>query len=262
MVTELLRAFTEEQATTRVRFTLPFGMQALAELSSPRYRFPPQLILIEAPFENLKGARQVALGPGSEQIDAPGFQLKPLLAGRAFQLNNFETGPPASTLGQLRGEFNDSFAHEIPILRIDLSGYGASIFSRWVRLGFPDVGITQVSFDGFNGRTSYERILMVSVLWPCLARMVRTIVLERQGSGSVLRWDSGWLATSPGVFKHPGFTKGVIHTGLAAAMVNIREVRDTDQIVTVGDSPADRADLQAVYYDADIFFPVLARSLP
>ena len=34
------------------------------------------------------------------------------------------------------------------------------------------------------------------------------------------------------------------------AMVDIREVRDTDQIVTVGG-----ADLQAVYYDADIAFP-------
>ena len=249
VVTELLRAYTEEHATSRVRFTLPFGMQALAELSSPRYRIPPQLILIEAPFEKLKGARQVALAPGAEQIDAPGFQLKPLLAGRTVQLNNFETGPPASTLGQLRDDFNNSFQDEIPIGRIDLSGYGASIFSRWVRPGFPDVGVTQVSFDGFNGRTSYERILMVSVLWPCLARMVRTIILERQGSGSVLRWDSGWLATSPGLFKHPKFN-GVIHTGLALGMVDIREVRDTDQIVTVGG-----ADLQAVYYDADIAFP-------
>lgn len=259
VVKELVRAYNEDHAASRARFTLPFGMVALAELSDPRYFTPPGLHLIEAPFKDLTGARQISLTSGTQNPPAglPVLQIESLLAGSAAQTDNFlDTAPPSSTLGQLKDDFNASFLTEVPINRIDLSGYGASIFSRWVKPGNPDVGVTQVGFDSWNGRTSYERILMVSVLWPCLSRMVRTIILERQGSGSVLRWDSGWLSTSPGLFKHPHFT-GTIHTGLVEGMYDIREVRDTDQIISVGTK-----NLQAVYYDADIAFATVSPRPP
>src|SRR6185503_7648363 len=81
-----------------------------------------------------------------------------------------------------------------------------------------------------------------------LSRLIRTIILERQGSGMVRRWDSGWLPTTPGRFRLPGKFER-IHPGVVDGMYDIREIRDTDQIVVAGG-----AELQAVYYDADIAF--------
>jgi hypothetical protein len=259
VVEELVRAYNEDHSASSTRFTLPFGMEALAVLKDRRYLTSPGLKLIMAEFEDLTGARQISLTAGTQNPDvaAPPPMTGPLLIGLAQQTENFlATAPPRSTLGQLRQDFNASFGNRVPIERIDLSGYGASIFSRWADNSNPDIGITQVSFDGFNGRTSYERILMVTVLWPCLSRMVRTIILERQGSGRTLRWDSGWLSTSPGRYVHPKFP-GTIHRGVVEGMYDIREVRDTDQIISVG-----TADLQAVYYDADIAFANVAPEVP
>ena len=149
----------------------------------------------------------------------------------------------------MKDAFNSAFQNEVPISRINLSGYGASIFSRWVRGTEPDVGITQVSFDAFNGRTAYERVQMVTYLWPCLSRMIRTIVFERQGSGLVRRWDSGWVATTPGLFTLPGKFEH-IHPGVVGGMFNIREVQDTADIFTLKSGQV----VQAVYYDADLHF--------
>ena len=237
VVAELVRAYNDDRAASHVRFTLPFGIQAFAALQAPDFRYlaPPGLKLLAAPFEDLTGARQISLTSGVTLGPQAGIlpDLQPLLLGSATQTNNFAgTAPPGSTLGQLQPDFNASFNTTVPISRIDLSGYGASLFSRWVDPSNPDVGITQVGFDAFNGRTAFERVMMVSFLWPCLARVVRTIVLERQGSGTVLRWDSGWIATTPGLFTHPKFAG--IHKGVVEGMHDIREIRDTDQIVTVG----------------------------
>ena len=117
-----------------------------------------------------------------------------------------------------------------------------------------------MSFDAFHGRTAFERIQMVSYLWPCIGRVIRTIVLERQGSGSVLRWDSGWVPTTPGRFSHPKFKH--IHKGDVDAMYNIREIRDTNQIIKVFEGTPDEATLQAVYYDADVAFTPVAGQSP
>jgi hypothetical protein len=254
VATELIRAFTEERAVARSRFTLPFGIVARAELDDPAYRTRPDLELVSVPFENLTGARQISLTAGTQPRRSPPPAGGPfalfdrLLAGFARQTTNFPAQTPDNTLGTLQTDFNNSFTAEIPITRIDLSGYGANIFSRWILPGDPDVGITQVSFDAFHGRAAFERILMVSYLWPCLARVIRTIVLERQGSGSVLRWDSGWIATTPGLFTLPGKFES-IHPGVVEGMFDIREIRDTDQIFAIG-----QARVQAVYYDADVGF--------
>jgi hypothetical protein len=154
--------------------------------------------------------------------------------------------PPPSALGAVIGpNFDIAFINGVPIERIDLSGYGANIFSRWFLAKNPDVGITQVALDAFNGRTAYERILMTVYLIPCFSRMVRTITLERHGSGAIVRWDSGWEPTTPGLFEHPKHTS---HKCAVGGIYNIREVRDTDYIVTLGDGTV----LQAVYYDGDI----------
>lgn len=261
VATELIRAFTRDRAPARSKFTLPFGMRARAELDDPAYLARPGLELLSVPFQDLTGARQISLTAGTQAQFRPGpsryIPIYPLLAGFVEQTRNFPLDAPDNTLGTLRDDFNGFFAgrQEIPITRIDLSGYGANIFSHWTLPGDVDIGVTQVSFDAFHGRTAFERVQIVSYLWPCLARVIRTIVLERQGSGLVRRWDSGWIATTPGAFRHPKFDR--IHPGVVDAMYTIREIRDTDQIFDVG-----AARVQAVYYDADVGFAPAGANLP
>lgn len=256
---EMIRAYTRDHANSGVLFTLPFGMTARAALQDERYIKFPGLRLLKIRFDGLTGASQISLSAGRERIRQVGVNEAfvvsgSLLSGSAVQTRNFVGSATDNTLGVLRQSFNNTFTRRVPIERIDFSGYGASIFSRWLASGKPDVGITQVSFDAFNGRTSFERIQMVTVLWPCIGRLVRTIVLERQGSGLVVRWDSGWLSTSPGLFVHTKFQ--AIHKCDVDGMYDIREIRDTDQIIELAG-----ATVQAVYYDADVAFsPVDGRS--
>ena len=257
----LIRAYAGRNAPSAAAFTLPFGITARALMQDERYTTQPRLRLLTTRFDGLTAARQISLVAGEETFrEVEGNQVflrrGSLLSGRTVQTENF-AGTRNNTLGILRTSFNNTFTSRVPIERIDLSGYGASIFSRWISPQQPDIGITQVSFDAFNGRTSFERIQMVSLLWPCLSRVVRTIVLERQGSGSVVRWDSGWLSTKPGLFFHKEFQ--VIHKCVVDGMYDIREIRDTDQILELPstDPLVHTAEVQAVYYDADIAFTLV-----
>ena len=134
----------------------------------------------------------------------------------------------------------------MPISQVDFSGYGATTFSRWYDATNPTVGITQVCFDGFNGRTSYYRVQMTSVLWPCLATVVRTITVERYGNGQPIRWDSGWIPTSDGRFHVSRRTQDSHRSG--GWLHNITEITDTDVFITLNTGKP----LQAVYYDCDI----------
>ena len=255
VVREIVRSYTDEGRNVNATFTLPFGIEASASLIDRRYVASPELRLLRVPFKDLKGARQISLVAGLWVKSIPETQFtvrQSVLFGNTEQTRNFLQPAPDNTLGPLREDFNTAFKQEIPIERIEFSGYGASLFSRWIDLAVPDVGITQVSFDAFNGRTSFERIQMVSILWPCIARVVRTIVVERQSNGAVLRWDSGWIATTPGLFKHKDFND--IHKGDIDGMYNIREIRDTTQILKLLEGTAKETTVQAVYYDADVAF--------
>jgi hypothetical protein len=254
VASEVVRAYQEGDATAAL-FTLPFGIEAVALLNriDPSYLTPPHLELLQPALDGLAGAREISLRAGT----APGLNpfapiatTRLLIAGAASQSDHL-AGPPAkdtSVLGILQSSFNGSFGNNLPLSRIDLGGYGANVFSRWVNEAADAASITQVTFDAFHGRTAYERIQMVSILWPCQATMVRTITIERYGSGAVVRWDSGWIATTPGLFWRSDTKKTVFHPGAVRGMYNIREVRDTDQVINlVGDFP-----VQAVYFDADI----------
>jgi hypothetical protein len=230
-------------------FTLPFGIRAVALLNPLDRQFSkvPQLEITVPRFDGFDGAPQLSLIAGTR---ADG---QPWISGQAMQVEKSMIPPsPSSALGAVIGpNFNNAFTSGVPIERIALSGYGATLLSRWFLAKNADIGITQVALDAFNGRTAYERILMTTYLLPCFARMVRTITLERCGGGTVVRWDSGWLATTPGLFEHtpkPGDPPYTFHKCAVVGVYNIREVRDTDYIVTLSDGSA----LQAVYYDADI----------
>ncbi|MGW0885454.1 hypothetical protein [Streptomyces sp. NPDC002671] len=269
---EVARAHQEDSVPAGALFTLPFGIVARAQLN-PRdgdYLAAPGLEILRARFDGLRGARQVSLRAGvradAERVDLfphiPMLRRRPFLPGWAQQTENttflpagFPPNPPdlTSVLGELRGEFNSAFQEEVPLTRIDFGGYGANTISRWVNDSPSAVQVSQVAFDAFHGRTAYERVQLTTLLWPCQATLVRTITLERHGSASVVRSDSGWVATTPGLFRHPKAPGRTFHPGVVRGMYDIREIRDTDHHILLDpDAGAPAADMQAVYFDADI----------
>jgi len=257
VATELVRAYHDDGARASVLFTLPFGIDAVALLNRRDRAFlvPADLQLLQPALKDLTGAREISLRAGralAGEALAAILRTRPVLPGGARHLDNIVPAPTpdlTSVLGTLKSDFDGTFNDEVPVTRIDLSGYGANIFSNWVNDSDAPVSITQVAFDAFHGRTSFERIQMTSILWPCQATVVRTITIERYGSGSVIRWDSGWVATTPGLFWHKAAPGVTFHPGAAHGMFNIREIRDTDQIIPLGGGAAP---VQAVYFDTDI----------
>jgi hypothetical protein len=251
---EVVNAFAEEQKTAAVLFTLPFGIKAVAGLdpSNIDYIARPSLQLTAPDFGTLRAGRQLSLRAGTRFAPANKVFLEVIqsyLEGSAQQTPNFAGQAPDNALGPLGpNAFNPAFSEWVPISRVDFSGYGATTFSRWFDARNPVVGITQVCFDGFNGRTSYERVEMTSLLWPCLATVVRTITIERYGNGSPIRWDTGWIATSDGLFQHDNVN--TFHKGVVEGCYEISEISDTDVFIDLKTAPGAR--LQSVYYDCNI----------
>jgi len=136
---------------------------------------------------------------------------------------------------------------KVPLRRIDFSGLGASIFSNWLNKNATAGAVSQVKFNILIGRVAHEVIQIKSVKLPWFVPVVRTIIIERKNHGSIIRTDSGWVATGPGEFHkkyfcHPGVVKGVY---------NVTSIKDTKASipVTLLGKPAQMA---GVYFDADV----------
>jgi hypothetical protein len=78
------------------------------------------------------------------------------------------------------------------------------------------------------GRTSHEVIQVQSIVYPWAIKVVRTITIDRQASGVVQRYDSGWQAASDGLFNYPattGITPDQIHAGLISGVINVKNIQ-------------------------------------
>ncbi len=264
------------------RLTLPFGMKAAA-------RFEP---------EGTGAARWASLDAHRPETSdgrfKGGLQLRararpdqgatsesPSFPGAAWQTRNgidpvtlvpYGLSALAATFGNPGVEkfFNDEMGPggsrpRVPVTRIELSGYGASAFSAWAN---PNAvaATSQVRFDVLVGRTAYEVVQVASVLLPWAAPVVRTITLERRNEGHVVRFDSGWVATGPGLYRYPapdpgvtvpaGWTAIETHPGVVRGAWNIRRIRETNRVVArdfppAGPRPAIRVELLEVRFDAD-----------
>lgn len=244
------------------RFTLPFGMVAVAELR--RRQFHPTLpILVPPRFESVRpdfpasgliGGQQLAL---YEQNVFKVLAGPPLgLPGATVQTNNSVAGRSVLNSGGVDTIFNGTFADKIklvPVQRIDFSGYGASIFSDWRHPGVKVPGVAQVKFEAMVGRTAREVVQVRSKLYPWGAVVVRTITMERTGSGGVFRRDSGWQAASDGNYK---FDDCLVHSGVAPRLTNIRRIRDTaneyERVYPPVPGPGETVRLTQVVFDADV----------
>lgn len=230
--------------------TLPFGLRALLELRPKRStdgRAADTVARNEPRFlrPDLRGGAQIAFvaesGP-SGRDDSSSFD------GVAIQVRNgvsLETGAPLdlSVLGSVvdpadsvQEMFNNEFGPgaataRVPVTRLDVSGYGGSCFSDWLHRSAAYAQAAKVQFQVIVGRTALEVVKFATVLYPWGIRLTRTVTIERRGGGGVIRRDSGWQASSPGLFQFPPTSPPsppyIVHPGLLRGLFRVRNIRST-----------------------------------
>lgn len=243
------------------RFGLPFGLVAIAivenDVSSEDPHaapLPPRTkVKLNGPVfagaERFVGATQVRLRASSARVDVAEESLT--MAGSLEQTDNLAPNVHGftSVLPPIfQSAIKNEFTRDLPLRHGDLSGYGLSTFSKWLKTLLPGeselAGITQVGFDVPVGRTSYEVIQLASRLWHPQARVIRTVIIERGNSANVFRYDSGWVAIEDGnCQRYTG-----IATGMVKAYRNIRNIRIVPKPVI----KAGAYSWQEVLYDADL----------
>jgi hypothetical protein len=236
------------------RFTLPFGMLALAQLrqSTPDSPRGATLVPNRPVAGELTGGHQL-------RVDAVDPSLPPdesaSLPGYTAQLTNGQPGD-RSVLGDTPTTIFNTYLGAfgarplVPVRRLDLSGYGESLFSDWrnpYHEAIDAVAVTQARFDVLVGRTSYEVVQVRSWLFPYAVQVVRTITIERTNGARVIRRDSGWQAVGDGVYAFPSPPTILTHPGVIRKASKVSHIRETKQVLTI-----DGIDLAAVYFDADL----------
>ncbi len=233
-------------------FSLPFGLRTLVfmdPVAFPDFQVPAVSVALHQPEfdDNLTAAQQLRLVATGGR--PPGRALDPArtMPGRLRQTANLvgnALGLTSVLPIDLGGDFKIRFEQAVPLHAVDLSGYGLSCFSDWHVDDGEALGVTQVRFDVLVGRTSYEVIKFRTVLGPCQARVVRSIVMERRNSGRVQRFDTGWVAIDDGTFdRYARF-----ETGLVRALRRIRNIRILPQPLL---NLKDGSVWQPVLFDAD-----------
>lgn len=256
----MISSFKDERFFAYAMFGLPFGMKALALLQD---KYPPGRRGTRVDFNYRKFAdeisttRRLRVRAGEPEVK----EQDEMFMGSTVQLNNLRrfdgSAVGESTLGGNVTEiFNNDFfiggplikGRGVPLTRIDLSGYGASIFSNWRNPKAPIASTSQAKFDVFLGRCAHEVIQVSSILYPWGCKVVRTITLFRTSTGYEYRIDSGWKAQSDGLFDFmhyayvpgppgskqktttpvPGFYE--IHPGVVKGLFNIREIKETGEV--------------------------------
>lgn len=252
-VLELVSEIADAKVDGTVSFSLPFGIRARVDLKhfSDLAHAPipvPEVGFNMPVFESHAGAWQLKFRGVEPSMRGYVRQLDNIaLPAGAKNVLDFYAGESGGGAPTVSAIFNARFAGSVPLERFDLSGYGESCFSDWRNPAVMPPDVSHVRFDVIAGRTSHEVVQVVAYLLPCDAVMVRTITLDRKGNAFVVRHDSGWLATTPGLFQVSGSTCR-FHRGAVRGYYNIREVKDTDVVVNVRDGGT----LQAVYFDADV----------
>ncbi|PMD12111.1 hypothetical protein NA56DRAFT_38424 [Hyaloscypha hepaticicola] len=225
------------------RFTLPFGMTATASLART-LSFAvgsPTLNNIQPTFatHNLYPGDQLSIGaPVSRFLHIGSIQTaSPSIPGSIQSPQNAYYNGTATTetvLGVIQPTFTSDFTQNprIPVTRVDLSGFGESMFSDWRDPTSLPPDISKVALDVLVGRTSKEIVQAFSILYPYGVAVVRTITIERENSATVVRHDSGWQACSDGLYNFPvpaGTTPVVTHPGLVKSVTNVGNIRDLTQ---------------------------------
>ena len=209
-------------------------MFALTQPSFPSFPVPPA----DAQAAQ-SGRRQGAVRRSDDGV--PRLSSSSPVAGYGFNVLSDDVAKI------FQGEFSGA-GGGVPINRIDLSGYGASIFSEWADNSPSGLtSIVKVQLEAVRGRTAYEVVKARSTMYPYCAPLVRTITISRQNSGWVARTDTGWVAAGPGIFKFPNaeLTQS-LNRGAIAGVYNIKNVQEFETV------PAGAFTYRRATFDADI----------
>ncbi|HKR85576.1 MAG TPA: hypothetical protein VJS37_15565 [Terriglobales bacterium] len=232
-------------------FTLPFAL--LAQAAFTRTAKGPvedgcRVHFHRPQFAKLRGGLQIR----AQAPAAPSLRTRSHFDGCTAQLdNNLKwslLGIPltGSTLGKtVRDIFNQEFLPggkpKVPLEHMEVSGYGASIFSHWLDENAAIAEVSQANFEVMVGRTADEVIQVRSILYPFAVHVVRTITLTRSSNGYVFRSDSGWKAESDGFFDFcyklnldgeppiPVPNPYVVHAQPLKGVSRVREIKDNHE---------------------------------
>ncbi len=228
-------------APATANLTLPFGIRATANLNKPSgegaagatvdYNRP------SFPTQSVKGGYQISLRAVDPLLpDSPAFQ------GDTTQLENGLFGGVSTGMSVLGPDVDAIFnpylgpggtRPMVPVTRLDLSGYGESLFSDWRNETNDVTAVSKARFDVLIGRTAVEVVQVRSILYPYGVRVVRTITIERKNTGVVSRHDSGWQAASDGEYAF-GMGTLTVHPGEILKIVDVTNIRDTGQYADAG----------------------------
>ena len=256
--------------------SLPFGFNGALAATTSKGTALPTLTLVQPSFPaSSTPAGTVYTGAWQLSIAAPDpTQPDPILAGRSY-LRNYLDDPPAPELSygeqvlgrDVAGIFSTRFdanasqgAAGVPLRRYDLTGYGASTFSEWTNTNPHPTDVMKAHFHVLIGRTSHEIIEVQSIIYPWAIKVVRTITIDREGSGSVMRYDSGWQPASDGLFQYPAATNipsSQIQAGLITGVINVSNIQELGFPVNAtgtedGSTTQETISLQPVTFNANV----------
>jgi hypothetical protein len=255
---------------TGAMFTLPFGITAELNdtrtnpaLAGPTYKIPS----IAFPDQGLAGARVLSItgAPSAQPLESTlpgtaevGYGSSSPSYGQQVLDGVPQVGPSvASFWDQDFGPTN--LKAKIPVARIDLSGYGTSMFSDWHDPSLADVGIVRALFNVLLGRTGHEIITAQTWILPWCIRLQRTVTFDRSDGGEVIRHDTGWHAVAAGQFEFlqpPQTTKPRILPGPVTSLNNVRNIQFSNSTVTatVPGTPNKTFTFFPCTFDADVAF--------
>jgi hypothetical protein len=235
------------KAVTRADFTLPFGI--MAHLATDPNTDPRQLPIFQLNDTHYSGDLRNSLQlsiiantdsfmphvpPDGQQFNGPALPgsmgtgsvaTPPNQSIYGVQVISATDGPdPAGFFDQ---QFTDSSLGGtfpgIPVARIDLSGYGTSMYSDWRHDDIRKVGVVRARFEVVIGRTAYEMLVFQTAVCPWCFRMTRTLLFERYDTGLVIKHDTGWKPIGLARFEILDSTQ--VLSGAMASFSNIHNVQ-------------------------------------
>ena len=256
--------------------TLPFGLNGELAAVTSKGTVLPTLTLVQPSFPaSSTPAGTVYTGAWQLSIAAPEpAQAHPIQAGLSYLPNNIDDQTATAlsygeqVLGRdVAGIFTTRFdanasqgAAGVPLRRYDLTGYGASTFSEWTNTNPHPTDVLKAHFHVLIGRTSHEIIEVQSIIYPWAIKVVRTITIDREGSGSVMRYDSGWQPASDGLFQYPAaanIPSNQIQAGLITGLINVSNIQELGFPVNAtgtedGSTHKETISLQPVTFNANV----------
>jgi hypothetical protein len=253
---EFVNAYNSDlSAEITACFSLPFGLNAITQLQHSTILGLPSNIPSPGFSMMQPTSKELSLTSGDQlslraagrpfTIGRPATLFSPTLPGRSKAMPAAtdtttsdvftgtsvidETINPTTRPDQFTSNaYDTTFDSFIPVSRIDLSGYGESLFTTWNSSQPNESGVIKVAFDTILGRTSREVVQVRSILAPNGAIVVRTITIERANSGAVFKSDTGWQATTDGDFQFPAHLEHPIisHPGVVSKVTNIKNIRN------------------------------------